>query len=395
MLSNRQLFLQYLGQTSEFPLMIEIVRADGVYLYTHDGQRIIDLISGIGVSSLGHNHPQVVKAAKDQLDLHMHVMVYGEIVQSPQVLLAKAIVETLPAPLDNVFFVNSGSEAIEGALKLAKRYTGKPNIVACQNAYHGSSHGALSLSSSEEFKQKFRPLLPGISHMRYNEQSDLEFITTDTAAVVIETVQGEAGVRIADQDYFQYIKERCEEVGALLVLDEIQCGFGRTGTFWAFEQYGVVPDILVTAKAMGGGMPLGAFISSKEIMKSLTHDPILGHISTFGGHPVSAAASLTTLNVLTSSTLIRDVASKSNLIFELLSENKKIRAIRRKGLMVAVEFESFEFLQKVIKKLLENGVLSDWFLFCDNSMRIAPPLVISEEEITLSCEKINAVLKEL
>ncbi len=395
MYSNRQLFLQHLGQTSEFPLMLEIEQAEGVHLFTPEGKKIIDLISGIGVSSLGHKHPEIIKAVKEQVDKHMHVMVYGEVVQSPQVQLAKALTDTLPTSLDNVFFVNSGSEAVEGALKLAKRYTGKPNFVACIDAYHGSSHGALSLSSSEEFKQKFRPLLPGVSHIRFDNESDLEMINEETAGVVIETVQGEAGVRVASDDYFIKVKQRCEEVGALLILDEIQCGYGRTGTLWAFEQYDVVPDIVLTAKAMGGGMPLAAFIASKEIMHSLTKNPILGHISTFGGHPVSAAAALAALNILNTTDLIQSVSSKSDLIFNHLIRHNKVKEIRRKGLMLAVEFESFEFLQEVIKKLLEKGVMSDWFLFCDNSMRIAPPLIITEKEIETAVSKIIDVLGEM
>ncbi len=393
MVSNRQLFLQYVGQTSEFPLLTEVDRAEGIYIYTPDGKRIIDLISGIGVSNIGHRHPRVVEAIKAQVDKYLHVMVYGEFVESPQGQLAKALADTLPPSLNNVFFVNSGSEAVEGALKLAKRYTGKPNLVSCRESYHGSSQGALSVSGDEIFKQKFRPLLPGVRHIRYNEIDDLSIINEQTAAVIIETIQGEAGVRIASKEYFSALRKRCDETGTLIILDEIQCGFGRTGSFWAFEQFGIVPDILLTAKGMGGGMPIGAFISSKEIMHVLTNNPVLGHISTFGGHPVSAVASLATLQVIREGQLFAE-AEKKAAVFRRLLVHPSILEIRNKGLMMAVQFENFDILKPILNLCLERGVLSDWFLFNDSAMRIAPPLTIDTVQIEEACEIILGAIKD-
>lgn len=356
-------------------------------MYDKDNKAYLDLISGIGVSSVGHRHPKVTEAIKQQIDKHLHVMVYGEFITAPQVQLAYAMSETLPENLDNVFLVNSGSEATEGALKLAKRHTGRSKIISFENAYHGSTQGALSIAGDEKLKKPFRPLLPDTHQIRFGEIEDLKSIDQETAAVIIETVQGEAGVRCADSAYFNALRTKCNETGALLIMDEIQCGFGRTGKFWAFEHYGTVPDILLSAKGMGGGMPIGAFISSKAIMHDLTHDPILGHITTFGGHPVSAAASLATVKVLQEEQLIETVEEKEKLFLELLKHHK-INEVRSKGLMMAVEFESFEYLDQVIHKLLDNGVLTDWFLFCDNSMRIAPPLTITKEEIKMACNKI-------
>ena len=373
--------------------MTEIESAEGIYLHTPDGRKIIDLISGIGVSNIGHRHPAVVKAIKEQVDKYLHVMVYGEFVESPQVRLAKALADTLPAPLDNVFLVNSGSEAVEGALKLAKRYTGRPHLVSCHKAYHGSSHGALSVTGDEGFKQKFRPLLPGVRYMEHGRIDELDIIDEQTAAVIIETVQGEAGVRTATAAYFEALRQRCTETGALLILDEIQCGFGRTGSFWAFEQYGIVPDILVSAKGMGGGMPIGAFISSKKVMHSLTNNPVLGHITTFGGHPVSAVASLATLEVIKDQRLYASAESKAE-IFKRLLQHEAISSIRNKGLMMAVEFESFEVVKPILDACLANGVLSDWFLFDNRSMRIAPPLTITDEEIESACIIINRCIDD-
>src|SRR6478609_7845587 len=308
--SIRQQFLQYQAQTSPTPLLLEIEKAEGIYLYGPQGKKYIDLISGISVSNLGHGYPSVVKAVQEQAAKYMHLMVYGEVVQSPQTVLAEKLVSTLPSSLNNVYFVNSGSEAVEGAVKLAKRYTGRTELVSCIKAYHGSTQGALSLMGDEYFKRSFRPLLPGIKHINFNNIEDLQHITKETAAIIVETVQGEAGIRIASPEWFKALRERCLKTGTLLILDEIQTGFGRTGTFWAFEQYKVTPDILVTAKGMGGGMPLGAFISSKEIMSVLTHDPVLGHITTCGGHPVSCAASLATINAITELKLHESVAAK-------------------------------------------------------------------------------------
>ncbi|WP_439481169.1 aspartate aminotransferase family protein [Cyclobacterium plantarum] len=388
-MNNRQLFLSHLAQTTDFPLMIEIEKAEGVFLYGPDGKSYLDLISGIGVSNVGHRHPHILAAIQEQLDKYLHLMVYGEYVQQPQALLAAALVKTLPHPLDNVYLVNSGSEAVEGALKLAKRYTNRREIISCVNAYHGSSHGALSVGGNEIFKRAYRPLLPGISHIEYGELEHLENITADTAAVIIETIQGEAGIRVGSKTYFKALRQRCTETGALLILDEIQAGFGRTGKFWAFEHFDIQPDILVCAKGMGGGMPIGAFISSREIMSVLKNSPLLGHITTFGGHPVSAAASLATIQVIHEEKLTDQVAQKALLFRELL-DHPKITGIRNKGLMMALSFDSFEVLKPIIDRCIFNGVITDWFLFCDNAMRIAPPLTISEEEIRLACSRIIA-----
>lgn len=384
-LTNKQIFRMHLAQTSEFPMELEIERGEGIYLFGTDGKKYIDLISGIAVSSLGHGHPKIVKAVQQQAAEHMHVMVYGEFVQSPQVKLARALSDTLPDLLDNVYFVNSGSEAVEGAMKLAKRFTGRHEIIACKNAYHGSTQGTLSLGSDESFKQAFMPLLPGIQHIHFGEEKDLNLITHKTAAVFIETVQGEAGIKIASKDYFQKLRQRCTESGTLLVMDEIQTGFGRTGKFWGFEHYGIAPDIITCAKGMGGGMPIGAFISSKSIMSVLQNNPVLGHISTFGGHPVSCAASLATLTEIVE-TCIHERAEAKAMEFRRLLVHPKIKSIRHLGLMMAVEFESFDQVSKIIEKSMDLGLITDWFLFCDNSIRIAPPLIISMEQIKEACD---------
>ena len=385
MLTPRQLFLRHQAQTSEFPLLLEIERAEGVYMYTPEGRPILDLISGIGVSNVGHRHPRVLQAIKDQLDKYLHLRVYGELVKAPPARLAHALAATLPAPLDTVYFTNSGTEAIEGALKLAKRHTGRTGLVSSLHAYHGSTHGALSITGSEGFKNSYRPLLPGVTHLRYNELADLQLITEHTAAVVLETVQGEAGVRLPLPGYLPAVRQRCTEVGALLILDEIQCGFGRTGTQWAFEQFGVVPDILVCAKGMGGGMPIGAFISSPEIMVGFQTNPILGHCTTFGGHPVSCAAALATLQVIQEEKLLAGVAAKAQRLRAGLV-HPAIREVRNCGLLMAVEFDSFDVLKPIIDRALaEESILTDWFLFCDNSLRIAPPLTITEAEIDAAC----------
>jgi putrescine aminotransferase len=383
-MNNRQLFLAHLAQTTDFPLMVEVEKAEGIYLFGPNGEKYIDLISGIGVSNVGHRHPKVLTAIREQLDKYLHLMVYGEYVQTPQTLLAKALTDTLPSHLDNVYLVNSGSEAVEGALKLAKRFTNRREIISCVNAYHGSSHGSLSVGGNEFFKRAYRPLLPGISLIHYGSFSDLEKINAQTAAVIMETIQGEAGIRVSCREYFQALRKKCTETGTLLILDEIQSGFGRTGKFWAFEHFGIIPDILVSAKGMGGGMPIGAFIANREVMGVFKNNPLLGHITTFGGHPVSASASLATIQILQDEKLIEQVENKANL-FKSLLVHPKIKSIRNKGLMMAVEFESFEILKKIIDSAIELGVVTDWFLFCDDSMRIAPPLVISEEEIRNAC----------
>lgn len=392
-MNNRQLFLQHLAQTTDFPLLIEVEKAEGIYLHGPNGEKYMDLISGIGVSNVGHRHPKVLKAIQNQLDKYLHLMVYGEYVQSPQTKLAEALCETLPSHLNNVYLVNSGSEAIEGALKLAKRYTGKRNIISCINAYHGSSHGALSVGGNEIFKRAYRPLLPGVTNIQYGETPEFEKIDNETAAVVIETIQGEAGIRVGTKAYFQALRKKCNEVGALLILDEIQAGFGRTGKFWGFEHFDIVPDIIVCAKGMGGGMPIGAFIANKEVMGVFKNNPLLGHITTFGGHPVSAAASIATIEVLKNESLIEQVETKANLIKSLLI-HPKIQEIRNKGLMMAVKFESFEVLKPIIDRAIELGVITDWFLFCDDSMRIAPPLTITEAEIKKACNIILQAIEE-
>jgi len=395
MLTHRELFLKYLAQTSDSPLQLEIEKAEGVYLYTPSGKKIIDLISGVSVSNVGHSHNDVVKAVTEQAQKYMHLMVYGEFVQHPQVKLAEAICEMLPQKLQSVYFVNSGSEAVEGAIKLAKRYTGRPNIISFKNAYHGGTNGALSLMGSEDFKQAFRPLLPGVKHLRFNNFDDLNRIDSSTACVVVEPVQGEAGIIEPLNDFLSALRKQCNETGTLLVFDEIQTGMGRTGKNFAFEKYGVVPDILLLAKAFGGGMPLGAFISSKEIMGTLTHNPVLGHITTFGGHPVSCAASLKSLELLTSLNLVDDVDKKEQLFRNRLEGHPKVKGIRSSGLFMAVELGSFEKVQKFIHLGLEIGFVTDWFLFCSTAFRIAPPLIISYEEIEQACEKIIQALDRL
>lgn len=392
-MNNRQLFLSHLAQTTDFPLLIEIEKAEGIYLFGPNGEVYTDLISGIGVSNVGHRHPKVLEAIQAQLDKYLHLMVYGEYVQTPQTLVAQALCSTLPPHLDNVYLVNSGSEAVEGALKLAKRYTNRREIISCVNAYHGSSHGSLSVGGNEIFKRAYRPLLPGISHIEYGKADDLSLITDQTAAVIMETVQGEAGIRIADTEYFVALRKRCDETGTLLILDEIQAGFGRTGKFWAFEHFGIVPDILLCAKGMGGGMPIGAFIANKEVMGVIKNNPLLGHITTFGGHPVSAAASLATIQILLEENLIAQVQSKADL-FRSLLVHPKIKEIRNLGLMMAVKMDSFEVLKPVIDRAIELGVITDWFLFCDDAMRIAPPLTITEDQIREACSIILQAMDE-
>lgn len=384
MLTLRQLFLANNAQTTNFPLLLEFERAEGVYLYDANGKPYIDLIAGIGVSNTGHGHPYVIEAIKNQLDKYLHLMVYGEYVQTPQVKLAEKLVSLLPDNLQSVYFVNSGAEAVEGALKLAKRYTGRAQVLACHNSYHGSTHGALSVMGNEEYKQAYRPLLPGVGFIRFNEPADLELITTDTACVIIETVQGEAGIRVADVAYLQALSRRCKQTGTLLILDEIQAAMGRTGKLWAFEHYGIVPDILLLAKALGGGMPLGAFVASKQIMSALSENPILGHITTFGGHPVCCAAGLAAMEVLLNENLIAAVAEKEALFRQLLV-HPAIKQIRGKGLMLAIELADFDLNKKIIDRCIANGVITDWFLHCSNSMRIAPPLVITADQIKTAC----------
>lgn len=356
-------------------------------MYATDGTRYMDLIAGISVSNVGHCHPKVVEAVQQQAATHMHLMVYGEYVQNIQIRFAEAIVAHLPQSLDAVYFVNSGSEAIEGAIKLAKRVTGRSGLVAFKDAYHGSSNGALSLMGNEAYKGPFYPLLPDVRHIRANEIDDLSSIDETVAAVFIETIQGEAGVRIPSIEFMQALRKRCSDVGALLVLDEIQCGFGRTGNMFAFEQFGIVPDVLAIAKGMGGGMPIGAFVASHELMDTLSHDPILGHITTFGGHPVSCAAGLAAIKVLEDEQLVQQVARKEQIFREHL-QHPAIREVRGRGLLLAIQLDSFAQLSAVIDACIAQGVVTDWFLFCNDAMRIAPPLTISDDEIVEACRVI-------
>lgn len=390
-MNQRQLFLQHVGQTSPAPLALEIVKAQGCTLWDVNGKEYLDLIAGISVCNVGHCHPKVVQAVQAQAATYMHIMVYGELVESPQVRYAQQLAAHLPANLHSIFYTASGSEATEGAMKLAKRYTNRTQIVSFKNSYHGSTQGALSIMGSEYWQQAFRPLLPGILQLRYNSFEDLQQITEQTACVVAETIQAEMGVNPPADGWLTALRQRCTEVGALLVLDEIQCGFGRNGTLWAFEQFGVVPDILLLGKALGGGMPLGAFVSSKTIMDSLTHNPVLGHINTFGGHPVSCAAGLAAWEVLLEEGLVDAVAEKERLFVELLAPLK----VRSRGLMMAVEFPDFDTNKKVIDQLIERGVFTDWFLFASNCLRIAPPLIISQEEIKRACTAIKEVAKAI
>lgn len=392
-ISLRSLFLQHVAQTSPAPLALDIVRAEGCYLYDQSGKKYLDLIAGIGPSVLGHRHPLVQASVEQQLNTYWHTLVYGEYVLAPQVEFARLLSAHLPG-LDSVYFVNSGAEATEGAMKLAKRFTGRYEFLACRNAYHGSTQGAASLMNPTDFTAAFQPLLPGIRNIDFNNMADLAQISSSTAAVIVETVQGEAGVYPPDPAWLAALRQRCTETGALLILDEIQAGFGRTGTLFAFEQYGIVPDVLLLAKGFGGGMPLGAFIARREVMQVLTHDPVLGHITTFGGHPVCCAAGLATLQVLTQSDLLVRVPEKSAIFHQMLV-HPAIREIRSAGLWFAVDLGSFERVQRVIRYCIEHGVITDWFLFNDRSLRIAPPLTIEENEVREACGVILEALDML
>lgn len=394
MLTNRQLFQQFVAQTSDSPIGLEIEYAEGLYIYTPTGTKYMDLISGISVSNTGHRHPEVISAIKNQLDKYLHLMVYGEYIQSPQVLLAQRLAEHLPPSLQNTYFVNSGSEAVEGALKLAKRFTGRQEIIAFKKAYHGGTHGSLSIMGDVTLKKPFYPLLPGIKHLSINDIPGLDTISDATACVILEPVQGEAGVVASTKEFLMALRNKCTDCGTLLIFDEIQSGFGRTGTLFAFESYHVVPDILLLAKGMGGGLPIGAFISSREIMSSLSHDPILGHITTFGGNPVCCAASLANLEVILKEKLLESVASKSELFRSLLSGLPGVVDYRSAGLLIAVELADFETVKKVIDLNLEKGVITDWFLFNSSSVRIAPPLTITLEEIREACSIIASSIEE-
>ena len=392
----RKQFLSHVGQTSDSPLMIEVARAEGIYFYAPDGKRYVDLIAGVSVSNVGHGNPAVVEAVCAQARDYMHIMVYGEMIERPQVRYATAIASLLPAPLESIYFVNSGAEAVEGALKLAKRHTHRTEIISFQNAYHGSTHGSMSVMGGETFVGAYRPLLPDTRKLRYNRFEDLTQITERTACVLVEPVQGESGVNPPAPGFLEALRQRCTETGALLIFDEIQTGFGRTGAMFALQRYGVTPDIVCLAKALGGGMPLGAFVSSNAIMSDLQSDPPLGHITTFGGHPVCCAAGLAALNYIQEHDLATQAEPKGALFEALLRDHPAVREIRRSGLLLAVELGSSERLFRAMALLKEAGYLSDWFLFCDTAFRISPPLTITEEQIRECCADIRTqVLDQL
>ena len=394
----RKQFLQHVAQTSPSPMLVEVERAEGSCFYTPEGKRYFDLVAGVSVSNVGHCNPVVVEAVQQQAARYMHVMVYGELVEAPQVEYARRIAELLPAPLESVYFLNSGAEAVEGALKLAKRYTGRTELISFRRAYHGSTHGAMSMMGTpegEEWKAAFRPLLPDVQSLEFNDFEQLKRITTRTAAVLVEPVQGEAGVRLPQEGFLEALRKRCDEVGALLIFDEIQTGFGRTGEIFACVKYGVTPDIVCLAKALGGGMPLGAFVSSTEIMSTLSHSPALGHITTFGGHPVCCAAGLAALNYIEANDLHHKAEEKGAMFERLLADHPQVREIRRGGLLLAVELGASEKLYTLMELFKEAGVMSDWFLYCDTAFRISPPLTISEAEIEECCTIIRGCLDRL
>ncbi len=383
--------MNHVGQTSPAPLALEIVKAEGCKLYDINNKQYIDLIGGISVCNIGHGNKKVIGAINKQINDYLHVMVNGELVLSPQTRYAELLINNLPASLNSVFFTASGTEATEGAMKLAKRATGRTQIAAFKNSYHGSTQGALSIIGDEYWRNAFRPLLPGIVHLDFNSFESLDSITEQTACVVAETIQAEAGVIIPAKEWMQALRKKCNDTGALLILDEIQCGFGRNGTLWAFEQFDIVPDVLLLGKALGGGMPMGAFIADKKLMDSLTNNPVLGHINTFGGHPVCCAAGHASMQVLLQEKIIESVFEKEKLFLAHL-KSSKIKSIKSKGLMIALEFENFEENKKVIDLLIDNGVFTDWFLFAPQCLRIVPPLIITDTEIASACEIIKKVL---
>jgi acetylornithine/succinyldiaminopimelate/putrescine aminotransferase len=394
-MTERELFFRYLGLPSHQPIGLEIDHAEGLYIYDVSGKKYIDLVSGISVSNIGHRHPAVIRAIEDQLKKYLHLNVYGEFIQSPQVKLAQKLVSLLPGNLDSVYFVNSGSEAIEGAMKLAKRYTGRTEVMAFHNAYHGSTQGALSILGNETLKNAFRPLIPDIHFLKFNNLHDLEKITDKTASVVAETIQAEAGIIIPEQGFLGSLYSRCKKTGTLLIIDDVQMGFGRTGKLFSFEHFNIVPDVLVLAKALGGGMPLGAFIASKEIMDTLAFQPELGHITTFGGHPVCCAAALASLDVLLSDDLISDADKKGAIFEDQIKTHPLVKEIRRKGLMIGVEIKDKSKRNRLTEVMLKNGVIIDWFLFHPCTFRIAPPLTITEEECFCAIELLIKAMNEI
>ena len=393
-ISNRQLFLNHVAQTSPSPIGLEMVKAAGIYQFDIHGKAYLDLISGFSVCNIGHSHPRVVKAVQEQAANYMHLIVYGEFIEAPQVAYATLLTNQLPTSLNSVYFTNSGAEATEGAMKLAKRITGRTKIIAFNNSYHGSTQGALSIMGDEYWRNAFRPLLPDIYHYNYGSEEAIEAIDHQTACVILETVQAESGVIKPSQQWLEAIRKKCDETCSLMILDEIQAGFGRTGSLWAFEQFNLVPDILLLGKALGGGMPLGAFIADKKLMNTLTYEPVLGHITTFGGHPVSCAAGKAALEVLLESNCIQQIPTKEKIIIDTL-QHPKIVSIKTAGLWASLQFSDFETNKKVIDCCIEKGLISDWFLFAPECMRIAPPLTITEQELRNACTTIVEALKEV
>lgn len=394
----RKQFLQHVGQTSPSPMLVEVARAEGSFFYTPEGKRYFDLVAGVSVSNVGHGNPQVIKAVQQQAADYMHIMVYGEMVERPQVEYARRIAELLPGDIDCVYFVNSGAEAVEVALKLAKRYTGRTELISMRRAYHGSTHGAMSMMGApegEEWKSEFRPLLPDTSAIRFNSFDDLQYITSRTAGVLCEVVQGEAGVRLPDPEWLRALRARCTEVGAMLIFDEIQTGMGRTGSMFAATKYGVTPDIVCLAKAFGGGMPLGGVAANRTVLDHFTNNPCLGHITTFGGHPVCCAAGLAALNYLVDNNVVESVEMKGAMFEERVSRHPRVQEIRRSGLLLAVELGKSEYLYQLMDIFKEIGIMSDWFLYCDTAFRISPPLTISPAEIEECCDLIEQALNRL
>jgi acetylornithine/succinyldiaminopimelate/putrescine aminotransferase len=386
-MTQRELFLRHIAQTSPSPVAFEIAKAEGCSLWDVNGKEYIDLIGGISVANVGHRHPKVIEAIQKQLEAYLHVMVYGEFVETPQVQYAKLLTEHLPPSLNSVYFTNSGAEAVEGAMKLAKRVTGGVQIIAFNKSYHGSTQGALSVMGDEYWRNAFRPLLPDVLHLEYNSFDSIKEIKIHTACVILETLQAEAGIIVPTKEWMQALRKKCTETGTLLILDEIQTGFGRTGKLWGFEHFDIVPDILLLGKALGGGMPLGAFIAEKKLMDAFTNNPVLGHITTFGGHPVCCAAGMAAMKVLLEEKMIDEVKQKEEL-FKSLLLHPAIKAVRSFGLWMAVEFDSFETNKKVIDACLANGIMTDWFLFAPHCLRISPPLIISEEQMEKACAMI-------
>jgi len=394
-MTEREIFYRHLGLPSFTPLGLEIVKAEGIYLYDRSGNRYFDLISGICVTNTGHRHPYVVEAIRRQTDAYLHVNVYGEYIQSPQVKLARRLVELLPPDLDSVYFVNSGSEAVEGALKLAKRYNGRTEMVAFRGAYHGSSQGALSMTGSEDLKRSYRPLLPEVRFLDFNDFSQLEQITRKTGCVIVETIQAEAGLILPREGFLNHLRARCDETGALLIIDDVQMGMGRTGRFFSFEHFDLIPDILVLAKALGAGMPLGAFVAPRKIMDTLAYQPELGHITTFGGHPLSCAAALAGIEVLVEGDVIPSVEKKGGCFQDRLSGHSAISGIRRAGLAIGIDLADPSKRKKLTEVALQNRIILDWYLFKPATFRIAPPLTITEDEIEESCRRLLKALSTI